>query len=135
MTDRIKKWRNYDVPRRGMFTGNEGIAPEGWLEIQRDDEEEVFEGDIEAAEAVSQLVIGYIASLEMFVSFESKLWYYAESNDIAVVVPDPRAFPTYGAARTFVIQHTFKGLQGFSAKQAKALYGATYGPEYNPPDW
>lgn len=41
--------------REGAFVADNGLAPEGWVQIERDDATEIFETDDDAANAVCDL--------------------------------------------------------------------------------
>lgn len=66
-------------------------APEGWMEIQRDDEKRAFAGDSEATEALAKITgypwLYYSRTQDVFIHPTSVNKFDPETDDIVCVIP------------------------------------------------
>ena len=99
MPTSLPKLKSYTgIPIRGAVIANNVHVPD-WLEIDTDDDYQIFRDASEAAMKLSPGAMAYLAEVDMFAPFESmlaKAW--AAKYGYRVMIPDPRKFKTLADA-------------------------------------
>lgn len=105
----LPKLRSYTgIPIRGAVIANNVDVP-GWLEIDTDDDYNVFQDAGQAAMKLSPGAMAYLPEVDMFAPFESylaKAW--SMMYGYRVMIPDPRKFKTLADALRWAERHNTK---------------------------
>jgi hypothetical protein len=105
----LPKLKSYTgIPIRGAVIANNVHVP-GWLEIDTDDDYDIFRDAAHAAMELSPGAMAYLPEVDMFAPFESflaKAW--AMKYGYRVMIPDPRKFKTLADALRAAERHNTK---------------------------